>query len=442
MTWLYTAADYAALAAELAVCFGIIGRMAEKKFSRKLHWLLFTVFAADLIFLAMAFDYLPIYAHFTTIVWLLLVSCGAACLYRFDVLSAFCVVSLYAVFVRAAELAVLILIEVLMSSSGYAMEILTDAWLYHGVYRLLVRIGLAAPCLLLLGKKHRFKATPKTAAMLLAIAGFCAFGMEKLLEVTNARDYLMLRRGILVTWLFFAAFACSAVVLLRFYFKMLSERSARSVIEVRLDTLARDHQSLAAAYRDIAKMTHDMKNHLRTIAALAQQEKYEELISYVGDVEANVETMQVVSYTGISSLDALIHSKVRMAKKEDIPLQVDASILHGHSIRSADICAITANLLDNAIDACRCLESGTEKWVTLSISYIHAMVMIKCVNPYRADALLVSDDGDCLSTKSDGRNHGYGLEIVKELAAKYDGALEIRQDGMLFTAVVMLSDHN
>ena len=123
-------------------------------------------------------------------------------------------------------------------------------------------------------------------------------------------------------------------------------------------------------------------------------------------------------------------------------MDISASYSKNNTIRNVDICTILVNLLDNAIEACEKIDNSEDRYIKLSISSLGGMVVIKVEN---SCSQFVFDDGQIVelkTTKNDSKSHGYGLKIVKAIANKYNGELEIRHDSKKFIAVAMLMYDN
>ena len=61
--------------------------------------------------------------------------------------------------------------------------------------------------------------------------------------------------------------------------------------------------------------------------------------------------MDLAVKTGNAMADAILNSKISLAKSRDIPVQVDAHIPVKLRMSELDLCCILGNLFDNAIEA-------------------------------------------------------------------------------------------
>ena len=112
------------------------------------------------------------------------------------------------------------------------------------------------------------------------------------------------------------------------------------------------YEELTQKMDEISKMRHDMRHHLRTVMAYAQQEKYEELMKYLQEY-ASVMTKEekTVCYCRNMAVDAVIHFYAGELKQRGILLEHDMMLPENISISDTDLCKIYGNLLENAVDA-------------------------------------------------------------------------------------------
>ena len=136
-------------------------------------------------------------------------------------------------------------------------------------------------------------------------------------------------------------------------------------------------------------------------------------------------------------MDYLINSKAHAAMADDIHFQAQVEFPRHTNLRSADLCAILGNLLDNALEAARQVPKKDGRFVRLTIRRIHQMLVIKVENGFAAP--LVEKDGELKTSKEGNGLHGWGLKSARTAAEKYDGTVQTSQEGDTFRAVATLS---
>ncbi|MCI9680715.1 MAG: GHKL domain-containing protein [Lachnospiraceae bacterium] len=202
------------------------------------------------------------------------------------------------------------------------------------------------------------------------------------------------------------------------------------------ELLERDYQALNQSYGANARLFHDMHRHLEALYRLLSQKRYEEAKGYVEDLRTPVREMTETVYTGDEAADYLLNSRMSAAAREGISLEIKAEFPRHTNIRSADLCAILGNLLDNALEAAGKVKEPEERQAALTIRRIHRMLVIKVENTFAED--VEEHGGELKTTKTDGGLHGWGLKSVRSAAEKYEGTLRTSWEGKRFRAVVTL----
>ena len=200
--------------------------------------------------------------------------------------------------------------------------------------------------------------------------------------------------------------------------------------------MERDYQALNQSYGANARLFHDMHRHLEALYRLLSQKRYEEAKGYVEDLRTPVREMTETVYTGDEAADYLLNSRMSAAAREGISLEIKAEFPRHTNIRSADLCAILGNLLDNALEAAGKVKEPEERQAALTIRRIHRMLVIKVENTFAED--VEEHGGELKTTKTDGGLHGWGLKSVRSAAEKYEGTLRTSWEGKRFRAVVTL----
>ena len=201
--------------------------------------------------------------------------------------------------------------------------------------------------------------------------------------------------------------------------------------------LEREYQSLSRSYENNAKLFHDFRNHCGVLRNFLIKGNSDEALSYLDELTGSGSTLTVGVWTGDETVDYLISSKKKLAEEKQIAFTIEVEFPRNTNIKSSDLCAILANLLDNAIEACSKVENKEKRKMRLLIRRIQQMLVIKIENTY--EVMPVEEDGVYKTSKKDGGLHGFGIKSAKAAAAKYDGVLNSSFKGDLFTSVVTLS---
>ena len=188
----------------------------------------------------------------------------------------------------------------------------------------------------------------------------------------------------------------------------------------------------------LQKVRHDIKNHLMNIKTLlinGDTPKATELLNEVME-QADDITISIDQTTGNSVLDAAISFKAVECKNRVIRFEYSLQTLPNLFIDSVDISSIITNLLDNAIEAA---SKTSAPWISLKV-LMHGNYLSVIVQNTYINNVITSDKGDLKSTKDASNEHGYGTQIIDQIAQKYDGDFIWKSSNGIFQANVILKN--
>ena len=131
----------------------------------------------------------------------------------------------------------------------------------------------------------------------------------------------------------------------------LSKRVNEKLENYQRELLDTHYQEVENMYRQMRGWRHDYRNHIQTMKAYAAQGDLEAIRSYLDLLDTDLNTVDTVVKTGNAMADAILNSKISLAKARDIPVHVDAHIPVKLTMSELDLCVILGNLFDNAMEA-------------------------------------------------------------------------------------------
>lgn len=179
------------------------------------------------------------------------------------------------------------------------------------------------------------------------------------------------------------------------------------------------------------KLHHNYKHDIQCISGLTLQNEYDDLKEYIASINERLEDMEFTNYSCPVPLNALLNAKKDFALNEGVDLQLSVFMPSEVAIDDYDLCNIVGNILDNGIEACENLE---EKELILDIYINKKMLFVNSINAMASN--LLYDEDKIATTKRDKELHGYGLNIIDELANKYGGYSTIKTENQKFDILV------
>lgn len=173
---------------------------------------------------------------------------------------------------------------------------------------------------------------------------------------------------------------------------------------------------------EIRRIRHDLANHLQALLSLPAEEKDD----YILKMMENPAFEKVLSYSGDATVNAVLTAKENMMRQRGISFCAKVDIPDALPFDKPDLCALFANALDNAAEACAPLDAGKRK-IALNARAAKGILAIEVKNPY--DGKQKGGGGQLPeTTKADARNHGFGLRSIQETVKKYGGNMELKQE--------------
>lgn len=183
---------------------------------------------------------------------------------------------------------------------------------------------------------------------------------------------------------------------------------------------------------------HDVRNHLGAILALAKSGHPDRIEDYIHDMlEAREETL---IYKTDSAIEAIITNKIAVANKLGIHTEVDLKIPSEGQVAEHDVAIIVGNAMDNAIEACKIVES--DKFIKVETAISHGYFNIKILNS--AIETKKTFGGKFKTTKEDKENHGFGLNNIHSIVTKNNGFMNVKrfQNSFEFKCSMLLGRYN
>lgn len=187
-------------------------------------------------------------------------------------------------------------------------------------------------------------------------------------------------------------------------------------------------------YRQIRGWRHDYRNHIQMMKVLAANGDMDALKVYLDELDTDLNTVDTVVKTGNPMADAILNSKISLARSRNIPTQVDAHIPVKLKMSELDLCCIIGNLFDNAMEASLALPEE-KRLIRVYMDMKGTQLYISFTNFTAAKKL--NKVGKGFKT-SKGEGHGFGLVRMDDIVSRYDGYLSRNSEDGAFTTEILI----
>lgn len=180
---------------------------------------------------------------------------------------------------------------------------------------------------------------------------------------------------------------------------------------------------------------HDMRHHLSLLNSFAADGDLKKIKSYLASTEVAIEALTPVRYCENETVNLILSSFHNKAQKNNVSLQVDVKLSGKLNISDTELCALSSNAFENAIDAAAQLEDEKLRKVYFQAIVNGGKLLISTENAYTGNLEM---DGELpLSTKKEA-GHGFGIKSMIDIVDRHKGLYFIETEGGVFILQLML----
>ncbi|MBQ9119779.1 MAG: sensor histidine kinase [Lachnospiraceae bacterium] len=217
----------------------------------------------------------------------------------------------------------------------------------------------------------------------------------------------------------------------------LRQRTARRSLGFQSDLMEKYCDEVQNMYRQVRGWRHDYRGQIQTMKAYLAMGKLEELSGFLNELDQDLAEVDMVIKTGNVMIDAVLNSKISLAKARDIRVEAKAIVPKElqTTITELDLSLIIGNLMDNAMEACMQIDNPAERFIRVYIDILKGQLYIYIMN---ATIGVRKRSGRRYESTKHGKNHGFGLIRVDKVVDKYQGYLERQDEEGVFATDIML----
>ncbi len=215
---------------------------------------------------------------------------------------------------------------------------------------------------------------------------------------------------------------------------LLSKRIDARLAAYQRELIETHYREVDNMYRQIRGWRHDYRNHIQTMKAYAAAEDWDAIRRYLDLLDQDLTTVDTVIKTGNPMADAILNSKISLAKSKGITVAADAQIPVRLKSSEIDLCCIIGNLFDNAIEASAALPED-QRLIRVYMDMKNTQLYISFTN-FTAGKKMKKEGGLFRTTKGEG--HGFGLVRIDAIVERLGGYLSRNSEDGAFTTEILL----
>lgn len=206
------------------------------------------------------------------------------------------------------------------------------------------------------------------------------------------------------------------------------------VLEYQKNLLNTHYSEVENMYQDIRKWRHNYRNHLQVLKSYVESGDLPAIKKYLTELEEDLHSTSPVIRTGNKMTDAIVNSKVSLARSHQIAVILDVNVSSVLGIKEIDLATIIGNLFDNAIEASLTLPEK-ERMIRLYMDMKGKKLYISFTN---LTAQKKQPRFGRLFVSSKGSGRGLGLISIDAIIEKYNGYLSRNSEDGAFTTEILI----
>lgn len=283
----------------------------------------------------------------------------------------------------------------------------------------------------LLNKKNIF--------LLFAVTTLSYIVMSILTNLVLTDSLISLQTAVIFSLFFIILTIIISIISVVISSKYQNEKREKELIALTNTLMEKNYTEIKHAQDIIRKQVHDFKNHILTIDGMLSEDSNAK--KYTKELLETSYQQAQNCHSGNEIIDSIINCKMNEATNQNIEFNHKILLNTKLNISFVDICAILANQIDNALEACAKISIDKERSVKVQIWQKESFVFFKVINT--VDKNPFDSLNNLKSTKDNSDTmHGLGIKIIRETAAKYDGFLKNNYIDGYFISLVMVSNHD
>lgn len=196
------------------------------------------------------------------------------------------------------------------------------------------------------------------------------------------------------------------------------------------------YESLSSQMNEIREIKHDLRHFIGVMSQLSEEGKFDKLREFLREYSKKTEIVQIPVFCEHTVINSLIGYFYLKAKEDKIIFDSKCYDVGSIILGDIDLCIVLGNALDNAVYACKQMDSMNHPFILVEIRVLQGQCLIKISNSYEGE--IHQKNGKYLSSKS---GHGLGISNIEKVIEAYKGYTKIEHDGSVFTLMVAIPEN-
>ena len=168
-----------------------------------------------------------------------------------------------------------------------------------------------------------------------------------------------------------------------------------------------------------------MAKAMQTVHSLLAAGETEKAGEYIEKLIQETDQFAETTYSENIVVNSIVGIRLNQAKRGGIAVHSHIHVPAVLEIDDVDLNSLLSNMLENAIEACMCMEDRAGAYINLEIRKNQRFLFIECENSVAPGENL--EPGQA-TLKDDAKEHGFGLKTMSAVAEKYASITQIQRE--------------
>lgn len=197
------------------------------------------------------------------------------------------------------------------------------------------------------------------------------------------------------------------------------------------------YNALSVQINEIRTIRHDFHHFVSVLEHLVDEGLYSELGSFLHEYTKRTDMEPLPIFCENVVANSILGYYSMRLKEENIHFQCACVIPKKLSITDSDLCVVLGNGLENAMEACKKMDSNESRYISVEARKINNQFLINIANTFNG---IIKQEGDRFISTKDTPYHGIGLKNIKKVVSANNGYMKTEYTKTLFTLMVALDE--
>lgn len=196
----------------------------------------------------------------------------------------------------------------------------------------------------------------------------------------------------------------------------LNRHMEKRLLEQRSEMAVESYKNLRRQQEEVMMLRHDMSKHFQALREISSEKT---VSAYLDELIEKNKKIRPVVHSGNEMLDIILNGKLNAAIDAGVKVEIVRASAPEHlSLSDADLCSLVMNMMDNAVTAAAV--SGTDApYIRLDVHEKSGFLALICENSANAQKEVEKRKKEVIP------RHGLGLKIMRGIAERYEGTIDI-----------------